>query len=117
MDIDDFFDMIQRTLYRQCRISPREFWNYSMAECILMAEESANSEKTKNDLEIILNAKLCAVMFNSQGGCDGKPVKIEEFLPKGFLQNRPNLTETAEDKVKQILGRGNWLAERCNNGR
>jgi|SRR5659263_79243 len=117
MDIDDFFDMIQRTLYRQCRISPREFWNYSMAECILMAEESANSEKTKNDLEIILNAKLCAVMFNSQGGCDGKPVKIEEFLPKGFLQNSPDLKETTDDRIKKILGRGNWLAERCNNGR
>jgi len=117
MDIDVFFDMIQRTLYRLCRISPREFWNYSMAECILMVEESSNLEKIKTDLEIILNAKLCAVVFNSQGGCNGKPVKTEEFLPKGFLQGRPDLKETTEDKIKNTLGRGNRLADRCNNGR
>lgn len=115
MDIDDFFDMAQRTLYRLCHISPREFWNYSMGECMLMVEESTNVEKSKNKLDLILNAKLCAVIFNSHGGCDGKPVKLEEFLPKGFLQDSPNLTATTEDNINKILGRGNLLADRCNN--
>lgn len=86
-----------------------------MGECMLMVEESTNVEKSKNKLDLILNAKLCAVIFNSHGGCDGKPVKLEEFLPKGFLQDSPNLTATTEDNINKILGRGNLLADRCNN--
>jgi len=77
-----------------------------------MIEEAANKEKEMSDFETILNARLCAVIFNSQGGLNGKAVEIDAFLPDG-MKSKHNLPLSKEDQIKRILDRGNMLAHKC----
>lgn len=77
-----------------------------------MIEVASKKEKEMSDFETILNARLCAVIFNSQGGLNGKAVEIDAFLPDG-LKSKHNLSVSKEDQIKRILDRGNRLAHIC----
>ena len=82
-------------MYKLCGVNPLDFWRYTPAETNIMIEAAVEKRKEESDLNLALNARLCAIIYNANGvqKQNKKPFEMKDFLP----EDKKNVPHSVED--------------------